>query len=80
MLVRVFYLSLLSFAAGYSVASRVAVARRMRGGLANVCASASAPPADAVSMKVRVNIASATRARQALYEIYASPPRGLSPA
>ena len=54
MLRSILMLSLLSFAAGYSVASRVGMVRRMRGGLANIHASASAPPADAVSMKVCV--------------------------
>lgn len=43
--------ALASLAAGFSVGARVAARRTLRGGMASVTASASAPPADAVSMK-----------------------------
>ena len=46
-------LSLVSFAAGYSLSARSSVIRRVRGGVASISASAASPPADAVSMKVR---------------------------
>jgi hypothetical protein len=44
-------LSLASLAAGYQIGARAATARRMRGGVASISASAAAPPAEAVSMK-----------------------------
>ena len=49
--------SLFAFAgltAGYGIGARAAL-RRTRGGMTSVHASAAAPPADAVSMKVRRN-------------------------
>jgi len=44
-------LSFATAAAGYSIGARVAATRRIRGGVATMSASATAPPADAVSMK-----------------------------
>ena len=48
-------LSLASLATGYSLGARV-TARRMRTGVASISASAAAPPAGAVSMKVRCRL------------------------